>query len=385
MKSSAFYQKFLNSLENKLRLRELSDIYSSKADYINFSTNDYLGFSNSKELKQAMFDAAEKYGVGSTGSRLLSGNSKLYKEFEELIAKDKKTEKAIIFNSGFQANISVLSSLMDENILGTKAICFFDKYNHSSLYQGAFLSGAELKRYRHNDIEHLAALLLEYQDDERPKFIVTETIFGMDGDIASLKEIVNLAKQYGAFLYLDEAHATGIIGEDGYGLSTILDLENLEYVIMGSFSKALGVCGAYIACSKTIRDYLVNKAAGFIYSTSLSPAIIGAAFKAWDKVRDLNEAREHLFIEANKLRSHLRKLGFNTGFSKTHIIPIILENEEKTLDLQEYLFNKKIIVSAIRPPTVPSFTSRIRIALSLSHSASDIEKLLEVLKKCKEL
>jgi 8-amino-7-oxononanoate synthase len=376
----ALYNEHLSRLQDTCKYRKLPELpFGRGALYLDFSTNDYLGLSKKQELLDAAIDAGKIYGVGSTGSRLLSGNHKIFELLESRIAKDKGLEAALVFNSGFQANITVLSSLLDQKILKKQPLVFFDKLNHSSLYQAVFLSGAELVRYHHNDIEHLKALLNKYINDKRPKFIVTETIFGMDGDIAHIRDIVALADKSKAFLYLDEAHATGLIGPKGYGMSPTLDLTDIPHIIMGTFSKALGCSGGYIACSQILKDYLINKAPGFIYSKSNSPMVIGASYKAWSMIKDLDFERKQLFASATILRTKLRNLGFNIGSSSTHIVPIIFGTEELALKAKELLFQNNILVSYIRPPTVPVGTSRIRIALNSTHTERDLDQLIQIL------
>jgi 8-amino-7-oxononanoate synthase len=376
------YERYLLLLRNGNKYRRLGALrQESIADFLDFSTNDYLNLSQNSDVIEAAINSAKSYGAGSTGSRLLSGNIDLYEEFEKTIAKDKNTESSLIFNSGFQANITVLSSLLDERILGAKPLIFFDKLNHASLYQAVFLSKPELHRYHHNDMNHLESLLEKYKNDSRPKFIVTETIFGMDGDIAPIKQIVELAEKYKAFLYLDEAHATGMIGPNGYGLSTNVNLENIPHIIMGTFSKAIGSSGAYIASDKVISDFLINKASGFIYSTAPSPACIGAAFEAWKIVKSMQKERDHLQNLGNILRKMLQNSGFDTGLSTTNIIPIILKEEKISQDVKDRLLKEKIIVSSLRPPTVPPKSSRLRIALTAKHKLQDVEILVESLRR----
>lgn len=375
------YKQYLSTLHNTGKYRKLPELeYLDQKTYVNFSTNDYLALSHHPCVIKAAKLALDSYGVGATGSRLLSGNNKLFESLENKIAQDKETEAALIFNSGFQTNFSVLSSLLDSKVLGTKALVFFDKLNHSSLYQAVFLSGAELIRYHHNDIEHLSSLLNKHENDQKPKFIVTETIFGMDGDILPIHEIVSLAEKHRAFLYLDEAHATGIIGHYGHGLSTTVNMKHIPHLIMGTFSKALGASGGYIACSQILKDYLINKAPGFIYSTASSPMVIGAASKAWDMIKDFEEERNYLFSLGATLRAGLTNLGFDIGLSSSHIIPIILGTEELAIKAKENLLQNRVIASCIRPPTVPPGSSRIRIALNISHKEQDIEQLIKVLK-----
>jgi 8-amino-7-oxononanoate synthase len=380
------YSDCLNELKKSGRYRQLIDFSSqeklaSKIGFIDFSSNDYLNLSRNQKLIAAAKLAAENYGVGSTGSRLLSGNNQLFSDFERQIAIDKKTDSSLIFNSGFQANVTVLAALLNKSVLGDQPLVFFDRYNHSSLYNGVFLSGAEMVRYNHNDLDHLSDLLKKYQNHQRPKFIVTETLHGMDGDIIDLATIVDLARQHQAFLYLDEAHATGILGDNGYGLSTTIDMGDISYLVMGTFSKALGSFGGWVAGDLEIKNYLINKCAGFIYSTSLSPAIIGASYQAWQMVKDFTTQRKSLLATAKKLRAEIKKLGFDTAKSSTHIIPIILKKDNLAIKARDKLLKEKIILSAIRSPTVAPNSARLRIALTVKHSDEDMQKLLSALKK----
>ncbi len=373
-----YYKEYCLQLQDQSRYRTLSP-ENSPYD-LDFSSNDYLALSQNPALIQTAIDAAQQYGMGATGSRLLSGNHALFSTFEKQIAKDKKTESALIFNSGFQANSSALSCLLDSRVLKAKPLVFFDKLNHASLYQALFLSQAELLRYHHNDMDHLSDLLKRSEAQDRARFIVSETVFGMDGDQAELNTLLSLAREYQCFLYLDEAHATGLLGKTGYGLSPDLDFNGLSYLVMGTFSKALGSAGAYVACTESLKNYLVNRAPGFMYSTALPPMLMAVAAKAWEMVFDLNEARSTLLEHANFLRTSLKNLGFNIGASNTHLIPIIIGDEIKTLNARKKLLQARILVSAIRPPSVPVGSSRLRIALTLAHSKEDLQVLLQAMK-----
>ncbi|MFH1066542.1 MAG: 8-amino-7-oxononanoate synthase [bacterium] len=374
------YTDYCRQLQKVQKFRTLPKCPTGKQKgLIDFSTNDYLGLSNHPALLEAAYRCAIQHGAGATGSRLLSGNRRIFEELETRIAQDKKTEAALIFNSGYQANATVLAALLDSKILGKKPLVFFDKLNHASLYHGVFLSGAELIRYHHNDFQDLENKLRAAQNEARPKFIVSETLFGMDGDVADIPRLIALAKTHEAFLYLDEAHATGVLGERGYGLSTLHDFKKIPHLIMGTFSKGLGVFGAYIACCHNLKEYLINKSTGFIYSTALSPMVIGAVQAAWELLPSLEEQRKLLEQRADDLRKNLQQRGFDTGASTTHIIPIILGTEEKTLQAKEKLLQKNILVSAIRPPTVPPSKSRLRLALTTKHSNEDIEKFLSAI------
>jgi len=363
---------------SKTSVRKLTD--RTQKVNLDFSSNDYLGFNKNQCLLSGGLEACRKYGIGSTGSRLLSGNNDLFMQFESEIATCKNTESALIFNSGFQCNAFVLSSLLDQKTLKCKPVVFFDRLNHSSLYQAVFLSGATLIRYKHNNFEHLSNLISSNEYSQRPKFIVTETVFGMDGDIINLKQLANIARKYNALLYLDEAHATGVIGENGYGLSTTVDLSGITAVVMGTFSKALGSSGAYIASDKSIINYLINFCPGFIYSTANSPFVIGAAQEAWRLLPSIEFQRKNLIKNSDYLRREINKIGLDHGNSTTNIVPIIIGEEDSTEYVAQKLMTNGIKVSCIKPPTVPPGTSRIRIAICIHHSKKDIDQLVEVLK-----
>ncbi len=375
------YQNFIASLKRQNICRVLPLIFNKniQVQYLDFSSNDYLQLSQSKIVLESGILCAKQYGFGSTGSRLLSGNHTIFEQFENEIALSKKTEKAILFNSGFQANLTVLSALLESKNFKTKPLVFFDKLNHKSLYEGVSLSGAKLIRYSHNNMNHLDFLLNKYQHLDNPKFIISETVYGMDGDRLDLRKMLELAKQHKALLYLDEAHATGIFGLNGYGLSTNQNFKEVNHVIMGTFSKALGGSGAYIACSKIIHEYLINRCSGFIYSTASSPMIIGAMQKAWSLVPSYQPKVLNMLKLANYFRDSLKKLNYDTGASSTHIIPILYSDPNKALKLKQKLADNHILVSFIQYPSVPKSQPRLRIALNINHQKQDIDKLLSFL------
>lgn len=365
------YEKIIESSKKDLTYRTLS---ISPGDYIDFSSNDYLCLSKDSRVIKAGCEASIKYGAGSTGSRLLSGNKQIFEEFEKLIANDKKTESALIFNSGFQANYGVLECLLDKN-----SIVIFDKLNHSSMYQGVFASGAKLIRYNHLDYSQLEDILknCEVSSSNNNIMIASETVFGMDGDRADLDILSKLSNKYGAILYLDEAHATGLYGKNGYGLSTDYQFNKDLTIIMGTFSKAIGSSGAYIASSRLIKDYLIQSCKSFIYSTAISPFCVGAAMCSWQMIKSLDSLRTNLFNTSQNLRQKLNSMGFNIKGDMTNIIPILFEKTDKMLKYKEECYKKNIIVSGIRRPTSP--TPRLRIALNSGHSLDDINKLIKVL------
>ena len=354
------FKKYIESSKIESIHRTLPNYHLKSID---FSSNDYLGLSRDARVLESGILAAKQYGSGATGSRLLSGNSELFENFEKQIAIDKKTESALIFNSGYQANSGVIECLSDKDTL-----VIFDKLNHASMYQGVFASKAQLIRYHHLDYGHLNDILKE--NSNRKIIIVSETVFGMDGDIADINVLSQLSEKFGALLYLDEAHATGLYGTHGYGLSTMFNLNKEHTIIMGTLSKAIGSSGAYIACSNLIKDFLIQKCKSFIYSTAISPFCIGAAQKAWELVKSLSETRKNILNNAEYLRSKLNALG-----DMTNIVPIIFKDTTEMLRKKEDLQNAGIIVSGIRHPTSP--TPRIRIALNAKHSKQDIEKLIQ--------
>ncbi|HHS48931.1 MAG TPA: 8-amino-7-oxononanoate synthase [Desulfurella acetivorans] len=333
------------------------------SNYLNLSSNNYLGLADSAYLKQSAISAIEKFGCSSCASRLVSGNFEIYNELESTIAQFKHTQKALVLNAGYVANLTLLQALAKD------AVVFSDKLNHASIVDGILLSRAKFHRYAHCDIEMLEKLL---KKETANKIIVTDTIFSMDGDAAPLKEIVSLAKHYDAFVIVDEAHATGIFGEGrGYayqkGVSRDIDCH------MGTFSKALGSFGAYIASSELVIDYLINNARGFIFSTALPPAVIGANLASIDYVLKNPQLGKNLLSISENIRQYLKKLGFDVGNSVSQIIPVILKTNEAVLKAQKLLITKGIFVGAIRPPTVPKNTSRLRISLRADLDENDLE------------
>lgn len=374
------YRQHCNALQRTGNYRQLPvSPDDSCLEWLNFSSNDYLQLSKNPQVIQAGVDALLMHGTGATGARLLSGNLSVYQAFESDIAKFKKTPAALLFNSGYQANVSVLAALLNQRILKVKPLVFFDKLNHASLYQGIFLSGAELVRYRHLDYDHLLQLLKQYALDERPKWIITETLFGMDGDVVDLAKILNLAKQFSTCVYLDEAHAVGVLGASGYGLSTDFSHEP-HIVVMGTLSKALGCSGAYLAADQAIIDYCINQATGFMYSTALSPSIIAAAHVAWQQVQCLQKQRQALLAQAYHFRETLRAAGFQVGQTTSHIIPLMMNGYETMYRTYQRLLDHQIKVSLIRKPTVPPGGERLRLALQVGHTETALTRLMCALK-----
>ena len=340
---------------------------------LNFSSNDYLGLASHPLLVERACGWARLWGAGSTASRLVCGTLELHAEVEAKLARLKWTEAALLFNSGWQANAAVLPALFDRELLGGDALVFTDRLNHASLHHGCAAAGVRQIRFRHNDLDHLDALLTQRAGEPGTRFIVTESVFSMDGDRADVPALAELAERHGAFLFLDEAHATGVLGPRGMGLAALG--EGRVDLAMGTFSKALGGFGAYVAGSKALCDYLVNRCGGLIYATALPPAVLGAMDAALDLVPTLDAERARLQAMAERLRAAFHGLGIDTGGSSTQIVPAITGAEEDALTLSRRLEERGILGIAIRPPTVPPGTSRLRFALSAAHSDADLEAL----------
>ncbi|MCA1906799.1 MAG: aminotransferase class I/II-fold pyridoxal phosphate-dependent enzyme [Magnetospirillum sp.] len=342
-------------------------------ELLNFSSNDYLGLAQHPLLIERARQWAETYGAGSGASRLVTGHTEAFQRVEEKIAAAKGVEAALVFASGWQLNASVLPALLDRTVWGAEPLVFADRLNHASLIMGCQSAGVKQNRFRHNDLTHLKELLDRTGRLEGPRVIVTESVFSMDGDAPDIDQLVALAEEWDAFLYLDEAHATGVLGANGFGLSvgTHVDLA------MGTFSKAMGGFGAYAAVSKTLKDFLVNRASGMIYATALPPAVLGAMDAALDLVPTMAAERARLQDMAARLRGRLNDAGLDTGRSTTQIVPVILGDEERTLKVAAFLEERGFLGIAIRPPTVPMGGSRIRFALSARHSPDDVERLAD--------
>jgi len=344
--------------------------------YLNLSSNNYLGLSEKNEIRTASSDAVNQLGTTSGASRIVTGNFSLYDELERQTAEFKDQQKALVFNSGYAANLAVYTSLAGRN-----TVVFSDRLNHASIIDGIKLSGAKHVRYRHNDMADLEKLLEKYKDHPE-KIIATDTIFSMDGDTCPLAKIISLAERYGAMTIVDEAHATGVFGR-GRGFACELGLSDRVDVHMGTFSKALGSFGGYAAADACVIDLLRNKARSFIYSTSLPPAVAGACLASLKYIEKNPELGGRLLDSAEELRNFLNRLGFDTGGSTTQIIPVILGENKRALLAKEFLMEKGVYAAAIRPPTVPEKTARLRISLRLD-VLDEMEKIKSALKALKE-
>ena len=346
-------------------------------EVINFSSNNYLGLANHPKLAAAAMMAIERYGCGSGASRLISGNMTLHEELEARLAQFKNTDAALVFNSGFQANVGILSTLAGEG-----DVIVSDSLNHASIIDGCRLSKAKTLVYSHGDLDALETALKQAASARR-RLIVTETIFSMDGDEAPLKDIVELAEKYHAMLMVDEAHGTGVFGANGAGVVAKLGLTSRVAVQMGTLGKALGGFGAYVAGSRALRDLLINRCRSFIFTTSLPPAVMAMALAAIDLVQTEPQRRDALQQNCQKLKLGLRRLGFELGKSESPILPLIVGDATRCMGLSAALLQRGVFAQGIRPPTVPLGTSRLRITVMATHSDEQIDRAVNVFEEVK--
>ncbi|PAQ14209.1 8-amino-7-oxononanoate synthase [Bacillaceae bacterium SAOS 7] len=334
-----------------------------------FSSNDYLGLANERCLVYAAETILHEFGVGSSGSRLTTGHTEWHQKLEERIANFKKTEAALLFSNGYLANIGVLSSLPEKG-----DVILSDQFNHASIIDGCRLSKADTVVYDHINMPHLEQRLQETQVYER-RFIVTDGVFSMDGTIAPLDQIMSLAKQYQAFVIVDDAHGTGVLGEKGQGTSELFNVQ--PDVMIGTLSKAVGTEGGFVAGSKVLIDFLLNHARTFIFQTSIPPAICAASYAAFELIEQGQVKRQQLFAKIIEIKTSLEEMGFIVKGDDTPIIPVIIGENDVALAFAKKLTESGIYAPAIRPPTVPAGESRIRLTVTADHTDEDIQALLQ--------
>ncbi|MGB1799500.1 MAG: 8-amino-7-oxononanoate synthase [Gammaproteobacteria bacterium] len=371
---------FVKELEQRKKdglYRERQLIHSSQGsvinveseEYINFSSNDYLGFANNKKLKEQMIQAIEKFGLGAGSSQLLVGHSIVHSKLETRLAEFLHREAALVFSTGYQANLAIASALIDEN-----TVVLQDKLNHASLIDSALLSKGKLVRYKHNDVDHLKSLFEKHKN--KKLILMTDGVFSMDGDYAPLLEIVDLCKTYNAILIVDDAHGIGVLGETGGGLLEELQLNQTKVpLLIGTFGKSFGASGAFISGSRLLIEMFIQKARTYIYTTALMPAIAATMTYTIDMMIDGDDLRKNIKELISVYKAGLSKNKLDQKTSTSHIQPYIVGDADKALQLSESLKDEKILVSAIRPPTVPKDTSRLRISLTATHSREQVEKL----------
>lgn len=340
---------------------------------LNLSSNDYLGLAQDPRLIKATQAAAARWGTGAGASRLVVGHLALHEAVEAQLAACKGTEAAVIFSTGYMANLGVISALV-----GTGDAVYCDKLNHASIYDGIKLSGAQLVRFPHGDLNRLEDLL-QKSPGSRRRLIITDSVFSVDGDLAPLAELVALKDRYGAALMIDEAHATGVLGARGAGLAEALGLTDRVEIHMGTFSKALGSLGGYVAGDRRLIDYLHNRARSFIYSTALAPPVLGAIEAALSIVAREPQRRAYLLEESEKFRRGLMSAGLDTLGSETQIVPVLVGDNARTLEFAALLRQQGLMAVALRPPTVPPGRARVRFSLSAAHAREDLRRALDTI------
>jgi len=337
-----------------------------------FCSNDYLGLAGDERLRSAAAAAIEQWGVGAGASRLVSGTTRLHVQLEQRLAEFKRTEAAVVTSTGWMANHAALHALAGK---GDLVLC--DKLDHASILDAAQGCGGKLRIYRHRDMARLTELLDRHRGRYRHCVIVTDSLFSMTGDLAPLAELVDIKKRYDAVLMIDEAHATGVLGSSGRGAAELLAVEDDVDVVVGTLSKALGSLGGFVAGRQVLIDAIRNTGRAYVYTTAPPAAICAAAMAAMDIVRDEPDRRRRLLAMAEALRAALRDVGMDTCGSVSQIVPVLIGRADAALAAARRLVEAGIFVAAIRPPTVPKGTSRLRISLSAGHTQEDVRRLTE--------
>jgi len=382
MKQSFFKEK-LDALKDQDLFRQMNVVDGPQGrkitvkgkDVLNFCSNDYLGLASDPRLKDAAKQSLDKEGFGAGASRLVCGNLSAHRELEQQLARLKKTERAVVFSTGYMANVGIISGLFDRS-----DIIFCDRLNHASIIDGIVLSRATCRRYPHNDMAALEQMV-KMAEGFRQKVIITDTVFSMDGDIAPLPQIVQIARKYNCLVMVDEAHAAGVLGATGSGAVEHFGLEEKVDIQMGTLSKAAGAFGAFCCGSEEMIDLLINRSRSLVYTTGMPPNVAAAALEGLKIIQDEPQRREKLMGLAARLRRGLGDLGFNTGQSETPIIPVVVKESKTALEFSARLFEHGIFVSAIRPPTVPPGTARLRITVTAAHTEEDVETLLNTMER----
>ena len=349
-------------------------------EVLNFSSNDYLDLAHHRHVMDCAREALDQYGIGATASRLVTGTLPIHEQLEARIAKEKGFEAALVFGSGYLANAGTIPVLA-----GKSDLIFADKLVHASMIDACKLSGAKLVRFTHNDVQALEKRLNQFPATGNRRLIITESVFSMDGDIAPLAEIATLADTHNAMLIVDEANSTGTFGPNGAGLVRELGLENAVTVSMGTMSKAMAGYGGFVACSDNLRKLLIQSARAFIYTTAPPPAVIGAALGIMDVLESSPRLGNILQANADYFRSLLHAAKLDTLQSQSQIIPIVIGDNEKAVAFSQKLRKQGIIATAIRPPTVPAGTARLRLSVTLAHHVNDLERAAQqIIKTTKE-
>jgi glycine C-acetyltransferase len=366
------------------KLRQLDDIQGPVCSYdgrkvINLASNNYLGLCNHPKLEEAAIRAVREHGVGSGAVRTIAGTMRIHMELEEKIAAFKNVEACVVFQSGFTANAGTVGS-----ILGKEDFILSDELNHASIIDGARLSRAKIKVFRHKDVAHCEELLLEIQNEPGKKLIITDGVFSMDGDIGPVGELAALAEKYGAIMMVDDAHASGVLGRNGRGSVDHFNVHGKVDVQVGTLSKAIGALGGYVCGSRDLIDFLYHRARPFLFSTSHPPSVAATCIAAFDILQNEPERIERLWANTDYFKQQLTAAGFDIGghttpASETPIIPIIVGDGRRTMDFSKALFEQGLMATGIAFPTVPEGKARVRIIMTSEHTRKQLDQALEIL------
>lgn len=343
---------------------------------INLCSNNYLGFANHKRLIEASKKALDQYGVGAGAVRTIVGNMRIHEELEEVIAKFKKEEAALVYQSGFLCNLGVIQAVTTDQDL-----ILSDELNHASIIDGVKLSKADKAVFKHSDMVDLERILQEKRSLYEQVLIITDGVFSMDGDLAKLPEIVKLAKKYNALTYVDDAHGSGVLGDHGRGTVDHFHLHGQVDFIIGTLSKAIGVVGGYVCGSKAMKSYLLHRSRPHLFSTSMQPSAAAAIIEAFKMLESSNTYTEKLWENARYLKAGLIKMGFDIGHSETPITPIMIGDEVKTMAFSRQLLDNGVYVSGIIFPTVQKGKGRIRVMVSALHTKAILDEALSIIEK----
>jgi len=366
---SALKQSEHYSFFRKLGSPQDSEVVVNGKRVIMIGSNNYLGLTNHPRVKEAAIKAIEKYGTGCAGSRLLNGNLDIHEELEYKLAKFLRKEAALVFATGYQTNLGVISALVSRN-----DVAIIDMYDHASIMDGCRLSFGEVRKYRHNDMDALERTLEGSKGKD--KLIIVDGVFSMEGDIADLPAIVKLAKAYGARIMLDDAHAIGVLGEGGRGTAEHFGLENEVDLIMGTHSKSLAAIGGFIAGPSDVISWIKHLARSMIFSASLPPSLVASVSTALDIMEEQPELRARLWRNTHKMLKGYKTLGYDTGASETPIIPVVIKDTVKTYEMCRLLFEKGIFVNAVISPAVPQGRELLRTSYMATHTEEQLDKVL---------
>lgn len=353
-----------------------SEILLNSRKVINLSSNNYLGFANHPRVKEASIKAIEKYGVGVGSVRTIIGNMDIHEEMEKVLAEFKKEEAVMVFQSGFNCNAGTIQSVTDEEDL-----IISDELNHASIIDGARLSRAKKAVYKHSDVNNLESVLKENRHKYRNVLIITDGVFSMDGDLAPLPDIVEVAEKYSAMTYVDDAHGSGVLGTNGRGTIDHFNLHGRVDFTIGTLSKAIGAIGGYVAGRNTMKDWLSHRGRPLLFSTYLPPAVAGAVIEAVRILMSTSKYTDRLWDNSNYFKEKMKDMGYNIGNSQTPITPVIIGSEDKTMKFSRRLLEEGIFVSGIVFPTVPQGTGRLRCMVTANHTRNQLDRALEVFEK----